>query len=98
MTDTTPAVIEALQDSKRYLTEFGSVDPTLLAGRIDAALANLAPLDRLSNENRDAVASWIRDCANDAREADPSVGIWANEQMAEAFEALIVMISGRCLA
>jgi transcriptional regulator with XRE-family HTH domain len=96
--ETTPAVIEALRDSKRYLTEFGCVDPNTLAARIDAELASLAPLTRLSNENRDAVASWLRDCANDARESDPSVGIWANEQMADAFDALILMIGGRTLA
>lgn len=34
-------VTAVLQDCRRYLTEFGSVEPSALVGRINAALLNL---------------------------------------------------------
>lgn len=87
----TPPVVEVLQDARRYLTQFGSVDPTTLARRIDAVLMNLRPLADISSENRKEVVSWLEDCASDARMSDTSVGIYANDEMAEAFDALMAM-------
>jgi hypothetical protein len=87
----TPPVTEVLRDARRYLTQFGSVEPAALLQRIDAVLTNLEPLTSISTENRKAVVSWLEDCASDARMSDTSVGIYANEQMAEAFDALMAM-------
>lgn len=48
--------IELLEDSRRYLTEFGSVDPGLLSGRIDAFLRDVVTTSaRAQAERADAV-------------------------------------------
>jgi hypothetical protein len=46
----------------------------------------------LPADDRKSVIGWLQDCAKDARYAEPDVGIFANRNMADAFDALAAIV------
>lgn len=43
---------------------------------------------KLSADNRKLLVEWLKEMANDARTHDPDVGIFGNEDLAEALETI----------